>query len=140
MINVLIQYIPYAGNFRLDTPQARDRVPRVRVKEKMADQALFSVVAMRMVKGYHAYKIIWTAVNGEELLCQRCQPGRRFCFMTAGLIELDKVPEGLRKTSSAAAPKVTIESHRRNTLLHTCPNFSEFKSSPVEKSAVLISS
>ena len=50
-------------------PLTRDRVPRVRVKETMADRTSFSVEAM--VRGYHAYKDTWTAVNGEESLCQR---------------------------------------------------------------------
>ena len=38
------------------------------MKETMADRASFSVEAM--VRGYHAYKDIWTTVN-EELPCQR---------------------------------------------------------------------
>ncbi len=35
----------------------------------MTERASFSVEAM--VRGYHAYKDIWTAVVGEELPCQR---------------------------------------------------------------------
>ena len=34
----------------------------------MADRASFSVEAM--VRGYHAYKAIWTPVHGEELPCK----------------------------------------------------------------------
>ena len=87
----------------------------VRVKETMADQVSFSVEAM--VRGYHAYKDIWTAVNGEELPCQRedgnrvdafavatgstlslWQLGRHFCFIAVGLIQLNKVLEGLGRT------------------------------------------
>ncbi len=39
----------------------------------MTERAYFSVEAM--VRGYHAYKDIWTAVVGEELPCQRERAG-----------------------------------------------------------------
>ncbi len=35
----------------------------------MTERASFSIEAV--VRGYHAYKDIWTAVVGEELPCQR---------------------------------------------------------------------
>ncbi len=35
----------------------------------MTERASFGVEAM--VRGYHAYKDVWTAVVGEELSCQR---------------------------------------------------------------------
>ena len=63
----VIDHAPYS--YWYDTPLAQDRVPRVCAKKMMAHQASFSVEAM--VRGYHAYKDIWTAVNGEELHCQR---------------------------------------------------------------------
>ncbi len=49
----------------------------------MTERASFSVEAM--VRGYHAYKDIWTAVVGEDLLCQRERANPRDQFAVAVL-------------------------------------------------------
>ncbi len=49
----------------------------------MTERASFSVEAM--VRGYHAYKDIWTAVVGEELPCQQKRANPRDPFAVAVL-------------------------------------------------------
>ncbi len=49
----------------------------------MTERASFSIEAM--VRGYHAYKDIWTAVVGEELPCQRERANPRDPFAVAVL-------------------------------------------------------
>ncbi len=49
----------------------------------MTERASFSVEAM--VRGYHAYKDIWTAVVGEELPCQHERVNPRDPFAVAVL-------------------------------------------------------
>ncbi len=49
----------------------------------MTERDSFSVEAM--VRGYHAYKDIWTAVVGEELPCQRQRANPRDPFAVAVL-------------------------------------------------------
>ncbi len=49
----------------------------------MTERASFSVEAM--VRGYHTYKDIWTAVVGEELPCQREMANPRDPFAVAVL-------------------------------------------------------
>ncbi len=49
----------------------------------MTERAYFSVEAM--LRGYHAYKDIWTAVVGEELPCQRERANPRDPFAVAVL-------------------------------------------------------
>ncbi len=49
----------------------------------MTEHASFSVEAM--VRGYHAYKDIWTTVVGEELPCQRERANPRDPFAVAVL-------------------------------------------------------
>ncbi len=49
----------------------------------MTERASFSVEAM--VRGYHAYKDIWTAAVGEELPCQRERANPRDPFAAAVL-------------------------------------------------------
>ncbi len=67
----------------------------------MTERAPFSVEAM--VRGYHAYKDIWTAVVGEELPCQRerANPWDPFAVavlkdeaIVAGVMAVDKGPWG----------------------------------------------
>ncbi len=49
----------------------------------MTERASFSVETM--VRGYHTYKDIWTAVVGEELPCQRERANPRDPFAVAVL-------------------------------------------------------
>ena len=76
-----VQCLTTNYSYWYDTPLARERVRRVRVKETMADRASFSAEAM--VRGYHAYKDIWTAVNSKELPCQGEDGHRVYAFAVA---------------------------------------------------------
>ena len=92
-------HAPYS--YWYDTPLARDQVPHVRVKETMADQASFSVEAM--VRGYHAYKDIWTAINGKELPGQREDGNRVDAFAVAIMKDGTVVGHVLKKISSVCS-------------------------------------
>ncbi len=61
----------------------------------MTERASFSVEAM--VRGYHAYKDIWTAVVGEELPCQRERANPRDPF--AVVVLKDEAIVGFRDRS-----------------------------------------
>ncbi len=64
----------------------------------MTERASFSVEAM--VRGYNAYKNIWTAVVGEELPCQREIANPRDPFAVAVLKHEAIVGHVPRKISS----------------------------------------
>ena len=51
----------------------------------MADRVSFSVEAM--VRGYHVYKDIWTAVHGEELLTCVREAGNRVDAFAVAVIK-----------------------------------------------------
>lgn len=63
----------------------------------MADRASFSVEAM--VRGYHTYKDIWTAVLGEELLCKREVDNRVDVFSVAVMKDETVVGHAPKKIS-----------------------------------------
>lgn len=67
----------------------------------MADRASFSIEAM--VRGYHAYKDIWTAVHGEELLCQREDGNRVDAFAVAVVKDETVVGHVPKKISSVCS-------------------------------------
>ncbi len=63
----------------------------------MTERASFSVEAM--VRDYHAYKDIWTAVVGEELPCQRERANPRTRSLTVAVLKDEAIVGHVRDRS-----------------------------------------